>query len=40
MCKILMAVPLRLSGLIGLCAGIVPARRAARLHPLDALRRE
>jgi putative ABC transport system permease protein len=31
---------LLLSALIGLFAGIAPARRAARLHPVDALRSE
>jgi len=29
-----------LSGLIGLAAGVVPAMRAARLNPVDALRAE
>ena len=29
-----------LSGLIGLAAGVVPAMRAARLNPVDALRTE
>ncbi|MOA60214.1 Macrolide export ATP-binding/permease protein MacB [compost metagenome] len=31
---------LLLSGVIGILAGIAPARAASRLHPVDALRSE
>ena len=34
------ALSLALAGLIGAVAGVLPARSAARLEPLDALRAE
>ncbi|MNN90392.1 Macrolide export ATP-binding/permease protein MacB [compost metagenome] len=36
----LVLLALLLSGLVGIGAGLAPARRAAKLHPVEALRLE